>query len=131
MFWSNPTIKNQLWNLRHSLTRHQWELPADLPPEYRDGIDSEIKKWEIKKGNAVPEPVWRKIKTYNHPWDCECMQTVLAVMVGDLGFDIEEDRKAPEPQKPADAQKENAPKKDADSVTAPHEEPDQLELLPT
>jgi hypothetical protein len=141
MFWSNPTIKNQLWNLRHALTRHRWELPADLPPEYRDGIDSEMKKWEVKKGNTVPEPVWRKIKAYNHPWDCECMQTVLAVFVGCLGFDIEEDKKAPELPNPEGAEKETAPKKDPDAITAPkkdpdaitapHEEPDQLELLPT
>jgi hypothetical protein len=128
MFWSNPAIKGVLWNLRHGLTRHKWELPSDVPPEYRDGIDSEIKKWMPKKGSPVLVPQWVPIKAYNHPWDDECMQTVLAVAAGCINFDIEEDKQPdgtePKAGTPAEEKKSDVP-------TPPHDKPDQLELLPS
>jgi hypothetical protein len=125
MFWSNPSIKNLLWNLRHHLTRHNWELPIDIAPEYRDGIDSEIKQWITKKGSAVPVMEWTKIKAYNHPWDIECMITAIAVAAGLLGFDVEEDEPAP-----ATPARPSAPPRAADEApTAPHEKDDQLLLL--
>lgn len=126
MFWSNPAIKNLLWNLRHGLTRHKWEIPHDVPPEYRDGIDSEIKQWLPKKGSAVPVPTWVKVKAYNHPWDDECMQVVLAVAAGYLTFDIEEDSQPDGSENPSAAAR---PAKEG--PVAPHDKPDQLELLPS
>lgn len=126
MRWSNPAVKNLLWNLRHGLSRHRWEVPSDVPPEYRDGLDSEVKRWEPKKGSGVLVPTWVKTKNYNHPWDDECMQTVLAVAAGLLTFDIEEDAPAPsETSSPAAP----APKSPAASAPRPpHAQPDQLEL---
>lgn len=123
--WSNPAIKSLLWNLRHGLTRHKWELPADVPIDYRDGIDSEVKRFVPKKGSPVPVATWVPVKRNNHPWDVECMQTVLAVVTGCLTFDVEED--APPPAH----EKRGAGERGADTPKAPHHEPDQLELLPT
>lgn len=123
MFWSNPAIKNLLWNLRHGLSRHKWEIPADVPPDYRDGIDSEVKQWLPKKGSAVPVPTWVKVKAYNHPWDDECMQVVLAVAAGYLTFDVEEDEKEPDPAAVA------RPPAAGEAPVPPHALPDQLELL--
>jgi hypothetical protein len=129
MFWSNPAIKGLLWNLRHGLTRHKWEIPADIPVEYRDGIDSEVKKWVCKKGSSVLVPTWVPIKAYNHPWDDECMQAVLAVAAGCLSFDIEEDQQ-PDATDDRAAVAARAERKGGEP-TAPHDKPDQLELLPS
>lgn len=124
MFWSNPAIKQMLWNLRHGRARHRWEIPSDVPPDYRDGIDSEVKRNVIKKDSPVAVPTFVKIKRYNHPWDDECMQVVLAVAAGLLTFDIEEDEQPADPKAAPSEKKSGAP-------SAPHHQPDQLELLPT
>lgn len=134
MRWSNPSIKNVLWNLRHGLTKHQWELPADLGADYRDGIDSELKKLTYPKGSPVPVWVWEKIKANNHPWDCECMQTVIAIAAGFLSVDVE-DEAPPPPAKtppPGDPASPRSPANNpAATPSAPHAQPEQLSLLPT
>lgn len=130
MFWSNPAIKGLLWNLRHGLSRHKWGQPHDVPPEYRDGLDSELKKWMPKKGSPVLVPQWTQIKAYNHPWDDECMQTVLAVAGGFLSFDIEEDSQ-PDGADSTAAGAAGGEKKGTEAPTPPHDKPDQLELLPS
>lgn len=118
--WSNPAIKNMTWNLRHGLTQHKWEVPDDVSPSYREGIDSEAKRRIIQKKTGGPKWVWVQLIANNHPWDNACMQTVVAVAAGCLSFDIEEDE---QPNDAAGA----APAKDG--PTAPHAQPEQLELL--
>lgn len=131
MFWSNPAIKGLVWNLRHGLTRHKWEIPSDVPPEYRDGIDSEIKKWMPEKGSPVLVVKWVPIKAYNHPWDDECMQAVLAVAGGFLTFDIEEEHQKPDGTDGAAGAATGERKAKGEAPAPPHSQPDQLELLPS
>ena len=125
MRWSNPAIKNVLWNLRHGLTKLKWELPGDLSPSWRDGIDSEEKRRKLKRGTAEPVYEWTRYKRNNHPWDCECMQIVMAVAAECLSFDVEE--------KPEDKPKDKTPPapKKTEAPTPPHDQVEQLELLTT
>lgn len=118
--WSNPTIKNLLWNIRHGLTRHNWETADDISPSYREGIDSEAKRKVVTKQTGKPKWLWMQLIPNNHPWDCECMQTVVAVASGCLGFDVEES--GTDGSEQALDEKHSAP-------LAPHDRPEQLELL--
>jgi hypothetical protein len=95
-----------------------------VPPEYRDGLDSEVKRYVPKKGSAVPVAVWVKVKAYNHPWDDECMQCVCAIHAGALSFDIEEDAQPASPAAKSEPAKSAAP-------IAPHHRDEQLTLLKT
>lgn len=116
--WSNPSIKNMLWNLRHGLAKHVWEVPHDVSPSYREGIDAEAKRRVIVKKTGAPKWVWVQMLRNNHAWDCECMQVVVAVAAGCLSFDVEEPE-APTPlARPV-----------AHSPQPPHGKPEQLELL--
>lgn len=117
--WSNPSIKNMLWNLRHGLTNHKWEVARNVSPTYREGIDSEAKRRIVQKKNGAPKWVWVQLHKNNHPWDCECMQTVVAIASGCLSFDVEDTEPA-EPGSPGSPP--------SDTPTAPHDQPEQLEL---
>jgi len=119
--WSNPTIKNQLFNLRHGAVAVEWELPSDISPSYREGIDSEAKRREMNKKTGVAKWVWVQLHPNNHAWDCECMQVVVAIIAGTLSFDVEVDVEAPAPPQPAHRSR-TAP-------VAPHQTAEQLELF--
>lgn len=142
IYWSNPTVKNILYRQRHAVGT-RWELPADLSPDYKDQIDSEHKiKIVSKKTNAI-EWTWVKYKEANHLWDCECMQTVFALILGLIDYD------APAGEAPATPPPSESPPSSASSVSspssplppspksspsshlplAPHDQPEQLTLL--
>lgn len=120
--WSNPSIKNVLWNLRHGLAKHTWEIPHDVSPSYREGIDAEAKRRVVVKKTGAPKWVWVQLLPNNHAWDCECMQVVVAIAAGCLTFDVEPEE---QPQKPDAAARRQA----ADSPQPPHDKPQQLELI--
>lgn len=136
--WSNPSIKNILWNLRHAVGT-RWELPADLSPEYKDQIDSEHKKKFVSKTTGAVEWRWIQYKDANHLWDCECMQVVCALIAGLIDFDLVEEAVPPSTSNPAEPTPTDAAAPDAGhrpaqtkgSLTPPHDQPQQLTLLPT
>jgi hypothetical protein len=118
--WSNPSVKNVLWNLRHGLTRHRWEVPDDASPSYREGIDAEAKRRIVQKKTGGPKWVWVQLLGNNHAWDCECMQVVVAIAAGCLTFDVEQE------EEPAAAARPG--RQDEEAPTAPHDQPEQLVL---
>jgi hypothetical protein len=121
--WSNPSIKNMLWNLRHGLTSHQWEVAQNVSADYREGIDAEVKKRIITKKTGMPQHVWVQLIDNNHPWDCECEQVVVAVVAGLLTFDVEaEETKSGQSE-------EQSPRSRRTGPVAPHQVPEQLELI--
>jgi hypothetical protein len=130
--WSNPTIKDILWKLRHGQGR-PWEVPADVSPDYKKQIDSERK--DPKTGIWKPHSA----KTPNHFWDCECMQVVAAIMDKKLVFETTEDFDQAEPATVATSTPpaEPAPPPEAPSAKPkkaayqkpPYAQPDQLALF--
>ena len=58
-----------------------WELPEDFSDNYKVQIDSEVKRDVINKKDGSMKKRWVKIKE-NHLWDCECMNTAVAMMMG-------------------------------------------------
>ena len=125
-YWSNPAVKNITWNLRHGRGA-RWELPKDLSEAYKAEIDTEVRKRTLDKKTGRPRYVWVQLSEDNHAWDCENMQTVFALMAGILSAVIEEEEAPPEDEKPAPptAKKPPAP------PVAPHNQPRQLDLLPS
>jgi hypothetical protein len=122
-YWSNPSVKNITWRLRHGRGA-PWELPADLSPEYRLGIDSEVKVRLVNRRDGAVSYLWKNIapNKFNHHWDWENMQTVCALIAGLLRFEIN-DNTAPDPTaKPAPPPPGTAP-------ALPADQPEQLELL--
>jgi hypothetical protein len=122
-YWSNPSVKTITWNLRHG-EGARWELPQDVSPTYRDEIDSEVRKREIDKKTGRPRYRWIQTKQDNHAWDCENMQTVCALIAELIPFDVEPEE---EEAKPDAAEEPKKPEK----PTAPHDQPEQLALLPS
>lgn len=116
--WSNPSIKPITWNLRHGLGP-KWETPDDIPEPYRDGIDSEVLARQINRKTGKPENYWKQIKINNHPWDDENMQTTCALIANLIPFDLQNE---PSPEK---EKSKNTP------PSAPHDKPQQLELIST
>jgi hypothetical protein len=121
-YWSNPSVKNILWRLRHGRGA-KWELSHDLPADYRLGIDSELKFRHVNPRTAAVTYHWKNVapNRFNHPWDCECMQIVCALIAGILVWDVNATA-APD----ADALKESKPPVPA--PVAPHDQADQLAL---
>lgn len=118
--WSNPSIKNLTWNLRHGASNHTWEVASNVSPRYRQEIDGEAKKKVVVKKTGGAKWQWVTLGP-NHAWDCECMQSVVAVAAGLLTFDLEDEK----------AEEENATAaKPHQAPVAPHDQPEQLELLP-
>jgi hypothetical protein len=87
-YWSNPSIKDLLWNLK-SGKGSEWLVPdlgsailwGERDPKklvYAEGVDSERKIYNLEKDSFAPR--WTKIRRANHPWDAECMQVVYAYM---------------------------------------------------
>jgi hypothetical protein len=120
-YWSNPSIKNILWRLRHGRGA-SWELPADLSPEYRLGIDSEVKVRLVNRRDGAVSHIWKNIapNKFNHHWDWENMQVVCALIAGFLRFDLN-DNTAPDPTAVV-------PKAEVVAPVPPHEQPQQLGL---
>lgn len=116
--WSGPSIKNLVWNLRHGATNNTWEVAANVSPRYREEIDGEAKKRVVVKRTGAPKWEWVTLGP-NHAWDCECMQAVVAVIAGVLTFDVDEEK--PE-ESAVSSGRHTAP-------VAPHDQPEQLELL--
>lgn len=118
--WSNPSVKDFLWRLRHG-RGVAWEVAEDVSDNYRAELDAERKQrvWD-KLGRKYRE-WWINIAPdkANHAWDCECMLIVLAMIAGILAFDLEDDDEDPPPEE----------KKPPAKPEAPHDRPDQLELL--
>lgn len=87
--WSNPVIKDLLWNLKSGKGR-PWvarDLGPELSEKYAKGVDSERKREVIDRfGRMVLR--WMKIRA-NHPWDCECMQVVFACIAECFSFGVE------------------------------------------
>lgn len=92
-YWSNPSIKDLTANLKLGKGA-EWLVP-DLGSEilwgerepkkivYAEGVDSERKIFGTDKyGNFTAH--WTRIRR-NHPWDCECMQTLFAYMAKCFG----------------------------------------------
>ena len=76
--WSNPTIKDLLWNLKEGKGApwHVCDLGPAMSEKYAKWLDSERKREGIDRfGRVVLH--WKKIRQ-NHFWDCECMQVVFA-----------------------------------------------------
>lgn len=121
-YWSNPSVKNILWRLRHGRGA-KWELPADLPEEYKLGLDSELKFRSVAKRDGAVTYFWKNIapNKFNHHWDCECMQVVVALIAGLLRFELDDNAKPDSSAKTAPGPKGEAP-------AAPHNETDQLGL---
>lgn len=96
-YWSNPSVKNILWRLRHGRGA-PWDLPEDTSPEYRLGIDSEVKVRIVNRKDGSISYLWKNVAPggFNHPWDCENMQVVCALIAGLLRFDVNENS-APDP----------------------------------
>lgn len=113
--WSNPSIKNLVWNLRHGSSTHAWEVAENVSPRYREEIDGEAKRSVIDKKKGSRKWLWVTLGP-NHAWDCECMQAVVAVIAGVLTFDVEED-----PPPAVVSSHGTAP-------VAPHDQPEQLVL---
>jgi hypothetical protein len=61
-----------------------WEIPADVPRDWLNQIDTEVLKERPDK-DGKPETRWVRIQRDNHAWDCEAMQVVAAMIVGILG----------------------------------------------
>lgn len=124
--WSNLSVKNITAQLR--LGRGvPWELPADLPHTYRDQIDTEIKVSLVSKTRGSTAEIWRPLNPSNpnnHAWDDENQQTAMALIAKILTYSLD-DRPAddaPAPQRP--------PTRRTEGPVAPHDEAEQLTLLP-
>lgn len=89
--WSNPSIKGLLDRLRGGkmapwLVATTGDTALDF--EYAKQMDSERK--EMKRDAKGHEVVyWKKVRRDNHAWDCECMNAMLAMVVGCFHLDGE------------------------------------------
>ena len=117
--WSNYSVKNILWRLRHGLGK-EWALYDNLPESYVSGIDSEIKKRVTVKRTGGSQFIWYRTNRENHPWDCEAMSVVMAMIRGIIVFD---------PGNKPDDSDAKQEKQKAANPAAPHTEPDQPELF--
>lgn len=127
--WSNPTVKDILWRLRHGKGM-PWEVPSDVSAEYLEQIDSEKRKAYFDKNTGQKKFRWVKFKKDNHHWDCECMQVVCALMHKILVYDDESEANEREEQRAAaslrDRQRAEAAK--AKRKPAPYATEDQMSL---
>lgn len=119
--WSNPAIKDILQSYRDGLAR-PWEVEADVSEIYIDGMDSERKVSEFSKRYGKNKYIWKAFKKNNHPWDCECMQIVLAMRAGVIPDDMDFSDREPEQE-----EEEAVPVRKR--VEPPHRKKTQLEMF--
>ena len=79
-FWSNLNVKDALFRLRRNTSSPLWEIPANVPQDYLDMMDSEHRTYD--KGRWI----WKQIGNRdNHYLDCEAMQVCGAIMLKLVG----------------------------------------------
>ncbi len=135
--WSNPTVKELTFRLRHGLGL-KWETPDTVSgsadksfdlSSYKKQIDSEIKQDFTHPKTGEVKRIWKRIKKDNHAWDCECMQTVVALICGLLTAALDGETAAVAEQQAAEAAKkvrESKPRQ-----PAPYEQPEQIQMFET
>lgn len=84
LFWSNEKVKDILNNLRGGKGA-AWETPDDVSSDYIHQIASEVKKDYINKATKAVSQRWVRVRKDNHLWDCEAMQTAIALVKGLVG----------------------------------------------
>jgi hypothetical protein len=84
--WSNHSIKNILTYLKEGKSSLKWNVNT-TDPTYHEQMDSEILVQEVDTKTNRLRDIWKKrtSSTINDYFDCECMNIVLACMVGLLG----------------------------------------------
>ena len=77
MFWASDPIKDVLAALV-SGTSYRWEIAGDVGDEYMRQLRGESKRERVSKATGRSEWRWVKVGP-NHLWDCEAMQTAVAM----------------------------------------------------
>lgn len=79
-FWSNPTIKDQLFRLKTG-KGVAWEIASDVSSDYLQQMCAEARLKVVSKTTGYAQWLWRQIGNRpNHLFDCEAMQIVCALM---------------------------------------------------
>ena len=77
-YWSNPSFKDMLWDLRNEETS-RYHVPSVVCPEYPKHMNAEIR---LIKEDRYGRPVsyWKQVKKENHLLDCALGTLVMAII---------------------------------------------------
>jgi hypothetical protein len=79
----NPTLYAILGSLISGSSGRYFGIASNLCDEYKDNMPAFIPIIEDdKKTNTVKRVIWKRIKTFDHPWDTEVMALVGAMRAG-------------------------------------------------
>jgi hypothetical protein len=99
---SNPQIYGYLHALHTGQSGRYFGIASDMPREYMDGFPAFIPTTETVRKTGISRIFWRKVKAFEHPWDCESVALMAAIRAG--FYPLANVRTEPEPEKEIDAQ---------------------------
>lgn len=79
---SNPQLYAYLYALQSGITGRYFGVALDMPEEYKGGFPAFIPVTEKDKKTNTDKIHWRKVKPFEHPWDCEVMALTGAMRSG-------------------------------------------------
>ena len=59
-----------------------WHVHSTAHPAYQRHLNVHVKLQRIDHKSGAPVDYWKELHNDDHLWDCECMNTVLAVRQG-------------------------------------------------
>lgn len=83
--FSNKRAMEILQNLRERDEPRLWFYPEDAPTWYVDGINSWARMLKQRPKDQSYYYEWQQLDAYDHPFDIEKMQIVIAAMAGVVG----------------------------------------------
>lgn len=79
---SNPQLYGYLHALQAGAADRYFGVAIDMPVEYTDGFPAFVPVTKKDKSTNLETIFWRKVKAFEHPWDCEVMALVGAMRAG-------------------------------------------------
>jgi hypothetical protein len=76
----NPQLYGILYALQSGSAGRYFGIAKDMPKEYIEGFPAFMPVVEKNKRTNLESIIWKKIKTVDHPWDCE-VQALMGAMV--------------------------------------------------
>lgn len=92
----NPQLYGILHALQTGANGRYFGIARDMPEEYTGGFPAFIPVTEKDKKTNVEKVIWKMVKAFAHPWDCEVQALVGALRVGCFPLKKEE----PQPDEP-------------------------------
>lgn len=78
----NPQLYGYLHALQSNTTGRYFGIAHNMPSNYLEGFPAFIPVIEKNKRTNIESVVWRKVRTFDHPWDTEVMALVAAMRAG-------------------------------------------------